>query len=303
MDANIFGARIMLSSYAVEKYSPISQTAPNTKQTNPQSHPVALKWLRKPNRNASPKQEKQTAPNLLKTKATRHQNSKHQWLTTHKNRISLEKMIIFEGEIYIFVCELTISKPQQANYIMNETNDTVEAPKQPTEDLPGLQQQLETEKKRSEDYLTRLKYLQADFENLRNRCDRQIKQVIDYSNERLLIQLLEVVDELELAVKNAQATDCAPNLIEGVQMTLKRLRKVLEQEGVTPIESKDKPFDPSKHNAIAVEERDDAENCVVTEEMRKGYVMKEKVLRPSIVKVVRKKVTVTNNGEKENESS
>ncbi len=183
---------------------------------------------------------------------------------------------------------------------MNETNDTVEEPKQPTEDL---EQQIATEKKRSEDYLTRLKYLQADFENLRNRCDRQIKQVSDYSNERLIIQLLEVVDELELAVKNAQTTDSASTLIEGVQMTLRRLRKVLEQEGVTPIESVNKPFDPSKHNAIAAEEREDVENCVVIEEMRKGYMMKEKVIRPSIVKVAVKKVTVTNNGEKENESS
>ncbi len=141
---------------------------------------------------------------------------------------------------------------------MNETNDTVEEPKQTSEDF---EKQLTDEKKRSEDYLTRLKYLQADFENLRNRCDRQIKQVSDYGNERLITQLLDVVDELELAVKTDQATNSAPNLIEGVQMTLKRLRKVLEQEGVTPIESKDKPFDPSKHNAIAAEERNDIEDC------------------------------------------
>jgi molecular chaperone GrpE len=201
---------------------------------------------------------------------------------------------------FIFSFASYKSEPQQANYIMNETSDTVEEPKQPSEDL---EQQLAVEKKRSEDYLSRLKYMQADFENLRNRCDRQIKQVTDYSNERLIIQLLDVVDELELAVKTAQITNSAPTLVEGVQMTLKRLRKVLEQEGVTPIESKDRPFDPSKHNAIAAEERDDVENCVVIEEMRKGYMMKEKVIRPSIVKVAVKKVTVTNNGEKENESS
>ena len=87
-------------------------------------------------------------------------------------------------------------------------------------------------------------------------------------------------------------------------MTLKRLRKVLEQEGVTPIESVDKPFDPSKHNAIAAEERDDVENCVVIEELRKGYVMKEKVIRPSIVKVAIKKPSQSQNKEtKQNESS
>jgi molecular chaperone GrpE len=148
-----------------------------------------------------------------------------------------------------------------------------------------LEHQLEEEKKRSEDYLTRLNYLQADFENLRKRCDRQIEQVSQYSNERLVIQLLDVVDELEMAVKIAQTSDSSEALIQGVQMTLKRLRKVLEQEGVSPIESEGKPFDASKHNAIAATERDDVEGCVVIEEVRKGYMMKNKVIRPSIVKV------------------
>ena len=178
---------------------------------------------------------------------------------------------------------------------MNTENDAKEPqPEQevtPEETATDLQRQLDAEKKRSEDYLTRLKYIQADFENLRNRCDRQIQQVSQYSNERIVIQLLEVVDELELAVKTAQTTDSAQVLIEGVQMTLKRLRKVLEQEGVTPIESIGKLFDPSKHNAIAAEERDDVEKCVVIEELRKGYMMKEKVIRPSVVKVAIKKAS------------
>ncbi len=167
-----------------------------------------------------------------------------------------------------------------------EPNVKDETVQEPTQDL---QLRLDEEKKRSEDYLAKLRYLQADLENLRKRCDRQILQVSQYSNERIIIQLLEVVDELELAVKNAQTTTSAQTLVDGVQMTLKRLRKVLEQEGVTPIEGVNQPFDPSKHNAIAAEERDDVENCVVIEELRKGYMMKEKVIRPTIVKVAVKK--------------
>jgi len=149
-----------------------------------------------------------------------------------------------------------------------------------------LKQQLEAEKKRSEDCLTRLSYLQADFDNLRKRCDRQIQQVSQYSNERIIIQLLEVVDELELAVKTAKNSNNAETLIDGVEMTLKRMRKVLEQEGVSAIECEGKPFDPSKHNAIAAIERNDVEICAVLEEVRKGYIMKDKIIRPSIVKVV-----------------
>jgi molecular chaperone GrpE len=145
---------------------------------------------------------------------------------------------------------------------------------------------LESEKKRSEDYLTRLAYLQADFENLKKRFDRETEQVKNYCNERLLISLLDVVDELELAVKNGEISTSPDSLIEGIELTLKKLRKVLEQEGVTPIEDpQGKILDPTRHNAVLVEERDDVPPCTVLEQIRKGYMMRGKVLRPSIVKV------------------
>ncbi len=185
-----------------------------------------------------------------------------------------------------------------------EPNPEANSKKENEQSLVDLQKLLELEQKRSNDCLTRLQYMQADFENLQKRCDRQIAQVSQYSTERLVIQLLEVVDELELAVKNAENTKTAEALVEGVQMTLKRLRKVLEQEGVTPIESVNKPFDPTKHNAIAAEERDDIEgDCVVVEEVRKGYIMKDKVIRPSIVKVATKKSQSQNKEQTQNESS
>ena len=145
---------------------------------------------------------------------------------------------------------------------------------------------LEAEKKRSDDYLTRLKYLQADFENFKKRSNRQIEEAKKYCTERLVTQLLDVQDELEMALKTSQTADSAKSLIEGVQMTLKKLRKVLEQEGVTPIECEaGKVFNPACHHAVSAAERDDVEACIVTEEVRKGYKMKDKVIRPSIVKV------------------
>src|SRR4030042_3842075 len=100
----------------------------------------------------------------------------------------------------------------------------------------NFEKSLEAEKQRSEDYLTRLKYLQADFENLKKRSDRQIEEAKKYCTERLVIQLLDVQDELEMALKTAKAANSLHPLIEGVQMTLKKLGKILEQEGVSPIE-------------------------------------------------------------------
>ena len=162
----------------------------------------------------------------------------------------------------------------------------------------NFEELLESEKKRSEDYLTRLRYLQADFENQKKRFDREAEQIKNYSNERIIISLLDVVDELELAVKNGEISTSPESLIEGVELTLKKLRKVLEQEGVTPIESPEgKIFDPARHNAVVTEEKEDVPECTVLEEIRKGYMMRGKVIRPTIVKVAVKST------KKENQSN
>jgi molecular chaperone GrpE len=148
-----------------------------------------------------------------------------------------------------------------------------------------LLHELEEEKKRSEQYLTQLKYMQADFENFRKRMDRQIEDIKRYSNERLILQILEVADELELAIKSGQSSNTHEALSQGVEMIYKKLMKILEQEGVTKIDCVGKTFDPSKHNAIASIEKDEVEEGTILEEIRKGYILKEKVIRPSIVKV------------------
>ena len=155
---------------------------------------------------------------------------------------------------------------------------------------------LECEKKRSGDYLNRLKYLQADFENFKKRSDREIEQVQSYCTERLVIQLLDVVDELELAIKNSEISAATDTLLEGVEMTLKKLRKVLEQEGVSAIENPEgKSFDPSRHNAIAAEAREDVAESTVIEADKERVLMRGKVIRPTIVKVAVKPANSSNN--------
>jgi molecular chaperone GrpE len=165
-----------------------------------------------------------------------------------------------------------------------------------------LEQLLDGERKRAEDYLSRLSYLQADLENFKKRFDRETEQIKNYCTERFVIQLLDVVDELELAVKNGEISTSPDSLIAGVEMTLKKFRKLLEQEGVTPIESPEgKTFDPTRHNAVAVVEQADVADGTVLEEIRKGYVMKGKVIRPTIVKVaVQPKNNESNQTEEKN---
>jgi molecular chaperone GrpE len=154
------------------------------------------------------------------------------------------------------------------------------------EEIESLKEALEGEKKRSEEYLRQLKYAQADIENLKKRFDRQMAEVKEYANERVMTQLLDVVDELELAIKSGRSSNSTDALIEGVEMTLKKLRKILENEGVAPIKCIGEPFDPLKHSAVAKTEKEGVDGCRIVEEVRKGYMMREKVIRPSIVKVV-----------------
>jgi molecular chaperone GrpE len=172
-----------------------------------------------------------------------------------------------------------------------------EKPESPTpeakvdETAREIEKLLETEKKRSQEVLTRLQYLQADYDNQRKRFDRETDQIRSYCSERIVTQLLDVVDELELAIKACKGADASQKtLLDGVEMTYRKLRKVLEQEGVTPLEcTVGKVVDLRCQDAIAAEERDDVKECTVIDEIRKGYLLREKVLRPAIVRVAKPK--------------
>jgi molecular chaperone GrpE len=172
---------------------------------------------------------------------------------------------------------------------------------QTTQQIDALILALAEEKRRSEDYLNRLKYLQADFDNYRKRMDKQLEEVKKSSNQRLVCELLGVVDELEMAVKTGSEAGPVDALIQGVEMTLKKLRKVLEAEGVSPIVCVGKRFDPSVHAAVSTVEKESMEEGTVLEEVRRGYTMNEKVIRPSIVKVAVKNSGSKNENEDKNQ--
>jgi molecular chaperone GrpE len=152
------------------------------------------------------------------------------------------------------------------------------------QDLVNLEKTLEEERKRNEEYLTNLRYLQADFENYRKRVDREIRELEEFSTLGLVRKLIPVLDDLDLAVTSASKAE-DEGLLEGVKMVQKSLGSALETEGLQSIEAVGKPFDPSSHEAVdKVQGKDNSEDMVV-EEMRKGYTFKGKVLRPSAVKV------------------
>ena len=149
--------------------------------------------------------------------------------------------------------------------------------------IQQLKRVIDEEKRKSEDYLTRLKYLQADFENYRKRVDREIREIEEFSTSRFAKRLLLILDELDLARGSAEPKS---PLTEGVKMVRKNLNAALEAEGVRRIEALGKPFDPALHEAVdkVLGKRSGGDDIVV-EEIRKGYLFKDKILRPSMVKV------------------
>lgn len=160
----------------------------------------------------------------------------------------------------------------------------------PTHRISELEEELKQEKEKSEDFLHRLQYLQADFENYRKRSEKEMWDAKRFGNERLLSDLLLVKDELELAYAKAQESRQNPVLLEGVGMIMKRLQAVLSKEGVEKIPGEGSKFNPDYHEA-ALKVPSEEEEGTVVEEVRPGYMLKGRVLRPSIVKVAEKQTS------------
>lgn len=161
-------------------------------------------------------------------------------------------------------------------------------------DLDEAQKFIEEENRRSEDYLKRLKYLQADFENYRKRVDREMLEAEDLSISGLMKRLLPVLDDLDLAVASAETNEESKGLLEGVGMVRKNLVSVLQSVGLRSIDAVGKPFNPVFHEAAERVDGTGLKEDTVVGEIRKGYIFKNKVIRPSMVKV---ESAVKTNGE------
>lgn len=139
------------------------------------------------------------------------------------------------------------------------------------------------------------KYLRlyADFENYKRLSAKNKVELIKYSNEELVRELLSVIDHLELALQHSYNNEASLALAEGVQMTLKELKTTLEKFGLITIEALGKPFDPFFHHAISQVESEESDEDTVVSEFRKGYMLKDKVLRASLVGVSKKPIQET----------
>ena len=123
--------------------------------------------------------------------------------------------------------------------------------------------------------------LMADFQNYRKRAEKEKRDLYSYANEKIMNDLLTVMDNFERALEH----DAGDGFKEGIEMIFKQLSDVLEKDGLAEIPALGEEFDPNVHNAVMTEETEDYESGKVSGVMQKGYTLNGKVIRPAMVKV------------------
>jgi molecular chaperone GrpE len=146
---------------------------------------------------------------------------------------------------------------------------------------------------RAEEYWDRLLRTTADFDNFKKRAARERQDAIKFANESLMQKLVTVLDNFEMAQAAAQtgAADSLKSLQEGVAMIYQQLRNVLTEAGLEDVDASGKPFDPNYHEAVSQQESAEVPEGHVLQQLRKGYKLRERLLRPASVIVAKAPVS------------
>jgi molecular chaperone GrpE len=168
-------------------------------------------------------------------------------------------------------------------------NENIEA-NVPEQDGDGQEQtvfaeELQKLQKERDSLYDRLLRKQAEFENFKKRTEREKSDYIQFASADLIRELLNALDSFELAIRNAGSETSAQNMLQGFSLIYKQFQDTLARFGLKPIEAKGQTFDPNIHQAVTTTPTDDVEENTVVEELRKGYMLNGRLLRPAMVSV------------------
>ncbi|MGL5089153.1 MAG: nucleotide exchange factor GrpE [Cetobacterium sp.] len=168
--------------------------------------------------------------------------------------------------------------------IIDETVENAET----TEET--ISQENETLKLKSEVDDWKNSYLrkQAEFQNFTKRKEKEFEDLKSFASEKIIVKVLDIIDNLERAISASSESKDFDSLVKGVELTLSQMKSTIASEGVEAIETEKTAFDPHLHMAVAAENSADFNNDDIISEFQKGYKMKGKVIRPSMVKVCKK---------------
>jgi molecular chaperone GrpE len=157
-----------------------------------------------------------------------------------------------------------------------------------SEELKYVKEELSKVRESYQSNLNKLKYLMADFDNYRKQMEKQVASKVESSKAEVLLKFLSIRDDYLRALEIAKQSMSEGVVLEGLEAILKNLDSLLRSEGVMEIETIGTPFDPNIHDALSFSYRDDVPENTVTGEIRKGYMLNNKVLRPSLVEISKK---------------
>ncbi|WP_053219117.1 nucleotide exchange factor GrpE [Virgibacillus senegalensis] len=146
-------------------------------------------------------------------------------------------------------------------------------------------QEIEALKKEKDEVYQRLLRIQAEYDNFRKRTQKEKEADLKYKSQTLVTELLPVVDNFERALDTVPDDETAAGFVDGIKMVYRQLKDALEKEGVEEIKTEGEVFDPTVHQAVMQVEDDQYESNVVVQELQKGYLLKDRVIRPAMVKV------------------
>ena len=165
-----------------------------------------------------------------------------------------------------------------------EIDNTIETNHHEKEDLGNnLDEELKQSKKEINELNNKLLRLQADFINFRKRTEKEKESLYSYGIECFVVDLLPILDNFERALNTEM--DKEDGFYQGIQMINNQIIGLLNKHSIEELDALGKPFDPNFHHAVAMEESKEYDSNVVIEVLQKGYLFKEKVIRPSMVKV------------------
>jgi molecular chaperone GrpE len=162
--------------------------------------------------------------------------------------------------------------------------------------MKELEEKLTAKEQEAQENYDRLLRVSAEFENYKKRTSREMEEFRKFSNQSLIKEMLSVVDNLELAMNSTDGQKAIDKgLLEGLEMTHREILKVFEKFNVTPISARRQMFDPTFHEAVMQEETDDFPENTVVNELQKGYLIHDRLLRPAMVVVAKSKTKKDDN--------
>ena len=168
--------------------------------------------------------------------------------------------------------------------LQEKYDEVVEELAQKTEEIEQLKKDLEKSESESHEYISLSQRLQADFENFKKIAEKRNQDLIKFANEKVIINFLDCYEDFGRALETENNED----LRNGIELIYNKFKDVLTKEGISEIPAKGEKFDLNKHEALMVQESDDVENGYIIEELMKGYMYKDKVLKYSKVIVCKK---------------